>query len=110
VLPMANAEPGPRQARRTRADRALARSGSGSDGVVDGRDDRGHVADGVSGSVSSLLLSALIRQPGGRQGRQQLADPGLGPVGGGAAKDVAEILEERSTDEVAAANKKFRWK
>src|SRR5882672_5078516 len=95
---MANARPKPRQARRAGADDALARSGSSSDDVVDGGHGRAQVVDGLSGSVSLLLLSALVRQPGGRQ---ELADPGRGPVVGEVAKDVAEILEGRSADEVA---------
>jgi len=70
---------------------ALARSGRGSsDHVVDGLD-RFHDLVGL------LLLSALVRQPGGGQ---ELSDPVHGPVVGEAAKDIAEILEGRRTDEV----------
>src|SRR5689334_16960260 len=88
---MANAKPKSRQVRRvrggSRAD-ALALSGGGNDYVV----------DGVGNSVGWLLLSALVRQPGGGQ---ELADPGHGPVVGETAKDVAEVLEGRRADEVA---------
>jgi hypothetical protein len=94
---MASALPTRRQARRAGADRALARSGGGGK-IVAGDYSRGHVDDGLGGAVSLLSLSALVRQPGGRT---ELADPGRGPVISEAAKDVAEILEGRSADEVA---------
>jgi hypothetical protein len=88
---MANAKPTSRQVRRvrggSRAD-ALARSGGGSD----------HVVDGLGSSVGWLLLSALVHQPGRGQ---ELADPGHGPVVGEAAKDVPEVLEGRRADEIA---------
>ena len=89
---MANAVPKTRRGRRERGGRiavATARSGrSGDDGVV----------DGIHSSVGWLLLSALVREPGGGQ---ELADPGHGPVGGEVPEDVAEVLEGRRTDEIA---------
>src|SRR3954468_3970609 len=78
-----------RRAGRGRAAVAVARSGrGGNDSVV----------DGVGGSVGLLLLSALVREPGGGQ---ELADPGHGPVLGEVAEGVAEVLEGRRADEIA---------
>jgi len=44
------------------------------------------------------LLSALVGQPGSGQ---ELVEPGLGPIVGESAKDVAEVLEGRCADQIA---------
>lgn len=94
---MANATPKARQGRRVRGgSEAEALAGSGS-----GRSGRDHVGDGTDRGGSSVgwrLLAALVRDPGRRQ---ELADPGHGPVVGESPKGVAEVLEGRCADEVA---------
>ena len=91
VAAMANAVAKTRRGRPERGDLAAvatARSGRGVDDSV---------VNGVGGSVGWLLLSALVREPGGGQ---ELPNPGHGPVVGQVPEDVAEVLEGRCADEV----------